>query len=147
MKHFKEVLIFMSLIILALPVVAQKGTGSQTGIVRESTDAELSEVSGIIKEVKIGPCENSTGRSNSGTHLIVSTDNNSELNIHLGPTNEVSSIVKDLSPGLNIKCKVFRTDNLPDNNYIALDLETDSQFYLLRDSNLRPFWAGKGRLQ
>jgi hypothetical protein len=36
---------------------------------------------------------------------------------------------------------------LPDDNFIAIELETDNSFYMLRDQNLRPVWAGKGFLQ
>lgn len=146
MEHFKKIIMFLWFSLLVLPVAAQKGTGIQTGVNRESTDPEIIEVSCIIKEILIGPCENTTGRSNSGTHLIVSTDNNTEPNIHLGPTNEVRFIVQDLFIGQNIKCKAFKTDKMADKDFVAIELETDGKFYLLRNSALQPIWAGKGRL-
>jgi hypothetical protein len=145
MKQLNNFLITMSLIVLALPVMAQRGTGSSTGVARSSVDAEISSVSGTIKEVLIGPCESTTGRSNSGSHIIIHTPDDAELNIHLGPSVEVASIVDDCIPGKNVKCKVFRTPDLPKSNYVAIELETESRYYTLRDSNLRPVWAGRGR--
>jgi hypothetical protein len=145
MKNFKNLFVALSLLIVAIPVLAQRGTGSSTGVARSSSDAEIFNVSGTIKEVLIGPCKSTTGRSNSGSHIIINTSDNSELNIHLGPSVEVASIVDDCTPGENVKCKIFRTPDLPENNYVAIELETDRKFYKLRDSNLRPVWAGRGR--
>jgi hypothetical protein len=144
MKGIFSILIFHVLFFMAIMAVAQKGTGSLTGIARQSGDPEILQVSCNLKEVATGPCAFTTGRSNSGTHLIVFTDDNYELNIHLGPTPDVAYIVKNLVPGQKIHCKVFRTSKLPDDNFIAIELETDNTFYMLRDQNLRPVWAGKG---
>lgn len=145
MEHLKNLLVALGLLIVALPVMAQRGTGSSTGVARSANDAEIFNVSGTIKEVLIGPCESTTGRSNSGSHIIINTSDDSELNIHLGPTIEVASIVDDCTLGENVKCKIFRTPDLPENNYVAIELETNRKFYKLRDSNLRPVWAGRGR--
>lgn len=144
MKRIFSILIFHILVFMAIMALAQKGTGSLTGIARQSGDPEILQVSCTLKEAATGPCAFTTGRSNSGAHLIVFTDDDIELNIHLGPTSDVAYIVKNLVPGQRIQCKVFRTSELPDDNFIAIELETDNSFYMLRDQNLRPVWAGKG---
>jgi hypothetical protein len=144
MKSIFSILILYVLIFLSTMTLAQKGTGSLTGLARQSGDPEILKVSCTLKEVASGPCAFTTGRSNSGTHLIVITDDRYELNIHLGPTSEVVYIVKNLVPGQKIQCKVFKSPELPDDNLIAVELETDNSFYMLRDQHLRPVWAGKG---
>ncbi|MEF8810297.1 MAG: hypothetical protein V5A47_05185 [Bacteroidales bacterium] len=39
--------------------------------------------------------------------------------------------------------KVFRTDNLPENQYVAKEFTSERKTYELRDAALRPFWAGR----
>lgn len=145
MKHLQKILILISLILMTLPVFSQKGTGSQTGIAREATNLEIIYISGMINEIKVGPCQNTMGRSNSGTHLIIEVDNNNTLNVHLGPSTEVSHLTNKLKIGQEITIKAFRTNNLSENNFIAKEIFADNQIYTLRDSNLRPVWAEKGR--
>jgi hypothetical protein len=144
-KRLKIISTFLGIFLMAIPLFAQKGTGSLAGVARSSSDVDIFNISGIIKEILIGPCELTTGRSNSGCHIIVNTSDDLELNIHLGPTVEVNSIIDDCTIGENVSCKVFRTPELAEKNYVAIELETESKFYRLRDSNLRPVWAGRGR--
>jgi len=40
-------------------------------------------MSGTVKDIKIGTCEQTTGRSFTGEHLIVETDEGKEVNLHL----------------------------------------------------------------
>ena len=145
MKKFKTGLILFVLIIFTFVGYAQKGAGNPAGVVRKGINPEIIQLTGKITVILTEPCKNTTGRSDAGTHIIIVTKENIEKNIHLGPAIEVSFITKDLNPGQDITCRVFNTKDLAENNYIAIDLETPDQHYLLRDADFQPFWSKNGR--
>lgn len=147
-KHpmMKHVIIILTVALIAhLPIVAQgqKGANNQSGIAGTQMDLEFEDFHVKVVDIKIGPCQNTRGRSYSGTHLIVMNEkSNTRLNIHLGPTHEVSPLTEQLSIGDTVIIKAFKTLDLQANTFIAKEITLGELRYELRDHNLRPFWAG-----
>ena len=141
--------ITMILLTVAPFVYAQKGTGDNTGVARSSSVNEVIQISGELQKVVNETCTQTTGRYSQGTHLLIKTaeGETQPLNVHLGPTQVVSGMTDKLETGQEIQMKVFRTDNLPENQYVAKEFTSEGKSYELRDASLSPFWAGnrKGR--
>lgn len=126
--------------------IAQRGIGEMKGLSQQGITPEISSLSGVLVEVKSGACENTTGKSQLGTHLIIyDQDLNINLNVHLGPEAAVDHIVAQLTTGNQINMEVFRTDGLPSDAYIAKSIHLDDKTIHLRDDRLRPSWAYNGR--
>ena len=119
----------------------QLGIGDNKGIVQQRLKPRLVHLSGKLQQISTHPCENTTGKAELGTHLVLKDKNGQELNIHLGPASEVSKIVKRLSVGNEFELIGFRTDKMPLNHYVAKTLILPSHIIHLRDSALRPFWS------
>ncbi|MBN1803735.1 MAG: hypothetical protein JW837_00660 [Sedimentisphaerales bacterium] len=120
----------------------QRGMGNNQGVAQQSHKPLLVHISGKLQEIKTHPCENTTGKADIGTHLILKDEERRELNIHLGPTPAVSETVKQFKIGKKMELIGFRTDIMPPNQYVAKTLIYDKNIIQLRDSNLRPYWAG-----
>ena len=120
----------------------QRGMGDGKGVVQQRLKLPLVLISGKLQEIKTHPCENTTGKAELGTHLILRDKHGQELNIHLGPAPELSETVKRLTVGRKLDLLGFRTDKMPPNQYVAQKLILGSHIIQLRDSDLRPYWAG-----
>lgn len=143
----KVIVIFLSpLILLIWPFAAQaqRGMGDGEGVAQQMFKPSLFYISGRLQEIKTHPCENTTGKADLGTHLILKGKQGRELNIHLGPAPELSETVNQLIVGSKIELIGFRTDKMPPNQYVAKTLIISSNIIQLRDSDLRPYWAGSG---
>jgi hypothetical protein len=130
---------------LIVPVVyAQKGVGDQAGVARQAIQPQVVAFSGKLVEIRIGLCEKTTGRSPVGTHIFLETPDGNTLNIHLGPAAAVADIVAKLSvrPEQDLAVKAFRTEKMPEDQYVAQSLTFDQNTLELRDKTLRPVWAG-----
>lgn len=149
MKPTKRILLTMILLTATSLGYAQRGTGSNSGIARSNTENGIEQISGEIQEIVTETFTQTTGRYSKGTHLLVKTEEGETqpLNVHLGPTRLVSDMTDQLKTGQKIQMKVFSTDNLPENQYIAKEFTSEGKNYELRNEALRPFWAGnrKGR--
>jgi len=145
MKKKKSMVITFILLMVTPLVYAQKGTGNNTGIARSNSVNEVIQISGELQKVVNETCTQTTGRYSKGTHLLVKTEagETQPLNVHLGPAREVTSMTDQLETGQEIQMKVFRTDNLPENQYVAKEFISKGKTYELRDAALRPFWAGR----
>jgi hypothetical protein len=131
-------------------VFAQKGVGDENGIASQATKPSVTTLSGRISEIKQEPCENSTGKSPVGVHLIIKTNEQKDINLHLGPEDAVDHIVQQIAVGDSLTFAAFRTEKLPEGAFIAKSLTFNEKVVHLRDENLRPSWAygqgkGKGR--
>jgi hypothetical protein len=120
----------------------QRGMGDDKGIAQQRLKPRLVLISGKLQEIKTHPCENTTGKADLGTHLILRDKQGRELNIHLGPAPELSETVKQLTVGRKLDLLGFRTDKMPPNQYVAQTLILGSRIIQLRDSDLRPYWSG-----
>jgi hypothetical protein len=130
---------------MAAPALAQKGTGEETGVARQGLKLPIEAMSGTIKDIKIGPCEKTTGRFKEGVHLIVQTPEARTINLHLGPSAALQNELKQLSAGKEISFEAFRTERMPKDAYIAKSIKADGKLFTLRNDNLRPVWArGRG---
>ncbi|MCP4610853.1 MAG: hypothetical protein GY845_19260 [Planctomycetes bacterium] len=143
----KGIVVFLSTLLLLMwsfAAQAQRGVGDGEGVAQQMLKPPLVHISGKLKEIKSHPCENSTGKADLGTHLILKNKQGRELNIHLGPTPELSETVKRLNIGSKIELIGFRTDKMTLNQYVAKILIFGGNVIQLRDSGLRPYWAGSG---
>jgi hypothetical protein len=129
------------MVLVAVPATAQKGTGEATGVAQQAVKPPIEAMSGTIKDIKIGPCERTTGRSSEGVHLIVQTKDGQTINLHLGPAAALDDALDQLSAGQQITFEAFRTDAMPKDAYVAKSLKAGDTTFDLRDDNLRPKWA------
>jgi len=129
-------------LIWATAAPGQRGMGDGKGVAQQRQKPHLVLISGKLQEIKTHPCEKTTGKAELGTHLILRDKHGQELNIHLGPSPELSETVKQLTVGRKLDLLGFRTDKMPPNNYVAQTLILGSRIIQLRDSDLRPYWAG-----
>jgi len=135
------------LLTAASGVYAQKGIGDPTGVVRQGLRPTPRMLSGKLISAETHPCEKTTGPSPAGTHLIVAGDDGREYNLHLGPADAVAAIVDTLERGTRVAARVFRTSNMPEDQYVVTTLMPGGHEVIpLRDANLRPLWAIQSRL-
>ena len=130
---------------LAPLAYAQKGMGEPTGVARRAVKPELTSFAGNIVAVVTEPCEKTTGRGVVGTHVLLRTKKGRQRNVHLGWSVAVEDIASRLTVGKKVGVTAFRTEKMPEGHYVAQSLEFDGNTVQLRDENLRPFWAGRGR--
>ena len=143
MKTFVTSVVTLILVfgLLTPDVRAQRGVGEPSGVARQAVKPEVVTFSGKLVEIKTGPCEKTTGRSPLGTHLILETADGKKLNIHLGPATAVADLVAKLSVGQSLTVKAFRTEKLPDGQFVAQTVTFGDNTIELRDQGLRPVWA------
>ncbi len=139
-----KILITVVLLALSSMGYTQRGVGNNTGIAGSNSVTEIDQVSGKLQKIVTERCTQTTGRYSDGTHLLVKTDQGKTrtLNVHLGPTSVVSDITDQLTIGEEIKLEVYSTEDLPDNHYVAKEVTGGGKSHEIRDSNLKPFWAG-----
>ncbi|SHG27844.1 hypothetical protein [Flagellimonas flava] len=129
------------LVLTSMTSHAQKGAGEQQGVASSDQFPELIEINGVVSAIRTGPCEFTNGKSNSGTHLMVSSKD-VIYNVHLGPTSQVKNFVAE-SENRTIQIVVFRTNKLPADHYIAQKILFEGNELVLRDGYLKPFWADR----
>ena len=132
----------IALTAIGSPVLAQRGTGDQEGIVRSGVAVEPAAIAGTVTDVMQTQCAETTGRSPVGVHLMVDTADGETVNLHLGPLTAMDDVLAAVQEGDAIQAEAFRTDALPADNYVARALMADGQTFTLRDDDLRPVWAG-----
>ena len=134
------------LLVVVYSANAQRGQGDLTGMGMESDKPPLVMISGELDHIKTGPCENTTGHAYIGTHLFLKTEVGTLQNIHLGAAYAVESYVDKLSIGQKVDVLGFRTEQMEETHYIAKEITANGHTYVLRDEDLRPFWAGDRRV-
>src|SRR6056297_2171065 len=145
MKWSKSILFAVIFLSISSMSFAQRGTGNKAGIARNNSNNVTESISGRLLKILNEPCTNTTGRYDKGMHFIVDRKDKggTNLNIHLGPASEVSEMTNHLKPGQEIRLKVFKTEDLPDNQFIAKSFTSNNETYKIRDDDFRPFWAVK----
>ncbi len=124
---------------------AQRGVGKGSGVAAQVSKPETIELSGTVASIETGPCENTTGRALSGTHLLLKSAEGEELNVHLGPERAVAPVVARLQVGEPIRVTAFRTEKLQKRHFVAQALMFGKVPVVLRDeATLQPVWAGRG---
>ena len=122
-------------------VHAQRGIGEPTGVAQQAVKPEVVSLSGEVLAVETGPCKNTTGPADVGSHFLLKTPKGKRLNVHLGPAAAVDYIVEQLPVGKKVTVGAFRTAKMPKNHYVAQSLAFGDSSIQLRDEDLRPFWA------
>jgi hypothetical protein len=141
------VFVFVSILLVlfwASAAPGQRGMGDGVGVAQQMLKPSLVHISGKLQEIKTHPCENTTGQADLGIHLILKDKQGRELNVHLGPAPALSETIKQLKIDEKIELIGFRTDKMPLNQYVAKILIFDGNVIQLRNSGLRPYWAGSG---
>ncbi len=123
------------------PVAAQKGVGEPKGVAQMTEEPTVTTFFGIVEDVKIGPCENTTGPSPLGVHLMLGTDEMGPIDLHLGPMSAVDYVAELIATGDTVMVQAFRTSQLTDGAYVAKTLTLEDKLIELRDDDLRPNWA------
>jgi hypothetical protein len=127
---------------VAAPAAGQRGTGQTEGVARQPELPALTSLSGVVEEVQIDTCEMTTGRAAVGAHVLVGTEQDGTLNLHLGPAAAIEDLLAQLAPGVAIEAEVFRTERMPEDAYVAQAVTVDGESFTLRDdATLRPRWA------
>jgi hypothetical protein len=126
---------------IAVPAAAQRGMGEKEGMARKPDKPQPVTLSGEVVSVTTERCEYTTGRAEIGTHFVLQTDEGKERNIHLGPAKLVKKFADQLTPGEEVRVRAFRTENLPEGQYIAQWVQVGDSRLRLRNENLRPVWA------
>jgi hypothetical protein len=120
----------------------QRGMGDNEGVVRQAMRTQRMDIEGAVKEISIETCGKTTGPFGIGMHLLLTTSEDKQYNVHLGPAVVVGDLVGPLEAGQSVTVKAFRTERMPDADFVALVLRFDGKTVRLRDENLRPTWAG-----
>lgn len=139
-----SIVVFMSIPIVLIwtaTTLGQLGMGDSKGIVQQRLKLRLVHITGKLLEIKTHPCENTTGKADLGTHLILKEKQDQELDIHLGPTSELSDTIKLLKVGTKVDLFGFRTNKMSPSHYVAKTLILPNHIIPLRDSEFRPYWS------
>ena len=120
----------------------QRGVGDNEGVVRQAIETQRTALKGTVKEIVIETCENTTGPFGIGMHLLLTTGEKKQYNVHLGPAVLIKNLVKPLEAGQSVTVQAFRTQKMPAGDFVAITLKFDGKTVRLRDENLRPAWAG-----
>ncbi len=139
-RIFKSLAVLVFL--LCCTAYAQQGIGIPKGIAQKEIPIDLVELTGVAQRVEEAPCPYVLGKSISGMHLTLITAEEQEINVHLGPVWAVSIWTEGIE-GQTVKLIAFRSQKLPDNHFIAKELEWDGQKAVFRDGYLKPFWANR----
>ena len=143
----KILILLILLLCIGADCFAQKGRGQKTGLARRGYQPKIESIAGEILEIKTGPCEMTTGRAIQSMHLIMQSSNNKKLNLHLGPALILRPLSKQLSAGMNIKIKAFRTPRLIENQYIVQSINLDNKIKVSEKSNLEKPVKPKNRAE
>lgn len=141
----KKVVAMVALAVLMTPGTAswgQRGVGDDQGVVRQAVEVQKTTIEGTIKEIVIERCENTTGPFGVGMHLLLTTGEKKQCNVHLGPAVFVRDLVEPLEVGQSVTVQAYRTQKMPAENFVAIMLQFNGVTLRLRDENLRPTWAG-----
>lgn len=141
MNLILKFLIYVSILLVGITGYSQKGVGAAAGLGQCDQISSIIELQGTVEQVKIGPCEYSTGRSPIGAHVLVKTADQSIVNVHLGPADELVPVTEALKTGEECCFAVFRTDRLPTDHYIAKEVVINKHTVILRNEDLKPFWS------
>ena len=139
-------LIYAFALLLFVPcfvLADQRGLGDERGIARTRGQEEFVHISGVVKEVDQGKCEKTTGYGKIGAHVMVVTDDGKTLNIHLGPVDALETLLDDLKPNAEVQVEAFRTPRMKEDHFVGKEIVVAGRTEVLRDDDLRPFWAGR----
>ncbi|MBZ5667562.1 MAG: hypothetical protein LAO30_23565 [Acidobacteriia bacterium] len=137
MTRKKSVVLFISVILLGIPVIAQT-QGPRAGRANYDPKTET-KVSGTVEDVQ----QYSRGGWRTGTHLTLKTDSET-LDVHVGPSQYVSSKQFSFAKGdqievLGAKVKIGDADVL-----IAREITKAGKTLTLRNAQGIPLWS-RGR--
>ncbi|MCC5849401.1 MAG: hypothetical protein JJU29_15065 [Verrucomicrobia bacterium] len=134
-------LLFIGLMGMTSFVGAQRGIGDAEGLARQQTPVTRNTVAGEVIEVKLAPCEQTTGPSDIGMHYFLKTGEDLILNLHLGPDHAVKALGLPMEAGFPLTARVFRTEKMAKNHWVVQEVTIEGSRTRLREENLRPVWA------
>lgn len=101
---------------------------------------QMIELNGVAERLFIDSCEFTLTASDFGLHLMVTTDEQQEIYVHLGPVWATSIWTEGIEDEV-VHLVVFRYEHLPENEYVAKELQWGGHVAVFRDENLMPFWV------
>ncbi|WP_210247276.1 hypothetical protein [Blastochloris sulfoviridis] len=126
------------------PASAQKGMGEATGVARQADKPTVQSFAGTVENIEIAPCKRTTGRFVEGVHVKVQMPDRI-VDVHLGPSAALEDLLDQITTTNPVSFEGFRTDQMPENTYVAKTFTLGGTTYELRDDALRPNWAIGGR--
>jgi len=120
----------------------QRGVGDNEGVVRRTVETQRTALKGTIKDILTERCESTTGPFGIGMHLLLTTGDKKQHNVHLGPAVLVRDRLKPLKVGQSVTVQAYRTQKMPAGNFVAITLKFDGKTIRFRDENLQPIWSG-----
>lgn len=142
-KKLVGIVALVALMTMAPGAWAQRGMGDDEGVVWQAVETKKIAIEGTIKEIVVEKCENTTGPFEVGMHLLVTTGEGKQYNVHLGPAVLIKNLVEPLKEDQSVTVQAFRTEKMPAKDLVAVELKFDGKTVRLRDENLRPVWAGR----
>lgn len=145
-KKLAAMVVLTALLTAGPTAWGQRGVGDNEGVVRQAVETKRTAIEGTIKEIVVEECEKTTGPFDAGMHLLVTTAEERQYNVHLGPAVIVKDLVEPLKSGQFVTVQGYRTEKMPAEDLVAISVRFDGKTVRLRDENLRPVWAGgRGR--
>ena len=81
---------------------AQRGVGDGAGVAQQDAQVETASLTGKLVSVETDTCEETTGRSPAGVHILLKARRGEPLNIHLGPATELQQVTDKLTVGKRV---------------------------------------------
>lgn len=142
MVQLRNALAGLCMLVLVAPVLAQRGAGAQEGAARGAMP-EIVEMEGAVRGASIGRCAVGGRRARLGAHVEVDTLDGRFVHLHLGPLREMEDLLARLPDGAMVNVHAFRTDAMPEDHFVAVEVTAGDETTTLRDEEtLRPAWAG-----
>ena len=141
-KKFVVIVALMVLMATEPTAWGQRGIGDKGGVARQAIDTQRIDIEGTVREIVIEKCENTTGPFGIGMHLLLTTSEEEQYNVHLGPAALIKDMLKPLEAGQSVTVQAFRTQKMRAKDLVAIALKFDGKTVRLRDENLQPIWAG-----
>jgi len=141
-KKLIAIVALAALMTMCPVTLGQRGIGDDEGVVRQSIETQRISIEGTVKKIVVEKCENTTGPFAVGMHLLLTTGEEKQYNVHLGPAVLIKDLAGPLEAGQSITVQAFRTEKMPTEHFVAVVLTFNGKTVRLRDENLRPIWAG-----
>ena len=103
-------------------------------------EQDLITLSGKIRAIKTKLCERNQGGSRVCFHLTVLTSQQKEIDLHLGAKDIVGKVVNQLAVNQILAFDAFRSQQMPENSYIAKTLSLDDRVIHLNNDVTTPNW-------
>lgn len=141
MRRFVACMAALAALAAGTAAEAQRGIGDPTSFAQTAALPPVEEMSGTVSDIIIDRCVATTGRVDVGARLRIETSGTGVVILHLGPDEVVANALGEVKLGSTVSFEAFRTDAMPESDYVAKTLSVDDRTIRLRDNGLRPIWT------